>query len=710
MEQHTIYALDIGTRKIMGLVMQQQGDHLEVLDSEMIEHQTRAMMDGQIHDVDAVAGAIRKITDILEERLQIPLTAAAVAAAGRALQTSMGKAAAKRGLLHEISADEVLALEIEAVQQARIALLQEQAGQAGVTHYFCAGYSTVYYRLEDQIIQNLVGQVGGYIELEVIATFLPRVVVDSLFSALKRSGLELLSMTLEPIAALSVAIPPGLRLLNLALVDIGAGTSDIAIVKASQISAYAMVPMGGDELTETLAAQYLLDFHHAEEVKRRLALEETIEVEDILNNRYTVESQVVQGQLQPMVNEIALQIADHILKLNKKIPDAVICIGGGSLTPSLIPALADHLELPRNRVGIRTAAGFNTIRCQKPDLQGPQGVTPLGIAYHSFIFPPLPFISVTLNQANLMLWNVGQLNVGNALLSSGTSLASIYGRPGLGKTLTINGRVKSFPGQVGTTPLVKVNGSPAALDTPLKNGDIIEFVPGCNGVDARVLVSDLFDLEVGEVMVNGRKLRLKPLIKVNGLQVDPHMEIPDRARVDYQQANSLKYVLQQAGVSELQLIPVSIHFTVDDQEQKLEWLPIKTEINGRPADLDEVVPWEAEVDYTLLPTQATLLQVLEQTDASRLRVYINEQPVEIKAQGASVLLDGRPVPLTQQVVDGSAITLDQNGSGAILSDIFQVYKLNPNLKARLVLKVNGDEAGFTTPIKAEDRIEVYWEE
>ncbi|HCF51043.1 MAG TPA: hypothetical protein DER60_12230, partial [Syntrophomonas sp.] len=197
MEHQTIYALDIGTRKIVGLVMQKQEDHLQVLDSEMIEHKTRAMMDGQIHDVDAVAETIRRITRILEERLQIPLTAAAVAAAGRALKTSVGKAEAKRGLLHEISLDEVRALEIEAVQQARIALLQDQTQQSGDAQYFCAGYSVVYYRLEDQYIQNLVGQVGGFIEVEAIATFLPRVVVDSLFSALKRAGLELLSMTLE---------------------------------------------------------------------------------------------------------------------------------------------------------------------------------------------------------------------------------------------------------------------------------------------------------------------------------------------------------------------------------------------------------------------------------------------------------------------------------------------------------------------------------
>ena len=85
-----------------------------------------------------------------------------------------------------------------------------------------------------------------------------------MISSLRMAGLEAGSLTLEPIAALTVAIPPQMRLLNLALVDIGAGTSDIAVVQRETIVAYAMVPVGGDEITERLAAEYLLDFNTAE--------------------------------------------------------------------------------------------------------------------------------------------------------------------------------------------------------------------------------------------------------------------------------------------------------------------------------------------------------------------------------------------------------------------------------------------------------------
>src|SRR5690606_22252797 len=97
-----------------------------------------------------------------------------------------------------------------------------------------------------------------------IATFLPEMVVESLYTVMERAGIEVTYLTLEPIAALNVAIPSELRLLNLALADIGAGTSDIAVTKSGTVIAYDMVPIAGDEVTEAIAHNFLVDFNTAE--------------------------------------------------------------------------------------------------------------------------------------------------------------------------------------------------------------------------------------------------------------------------------------------------------------------------------------------------------------------------------------------------------------------------------------------------------------
>jgi len=150
LDKDKIFALDIGTRKIVGLVMQGDPSGYEVLDSEMIEHSTRAMMDGQIHDVQAVAATILNIKNVLEERLGMKLEAAAVAAAGRALKTARGQAEKNRTYVSEINSEEVRALEIEAVQQAQYMLAQDELGISKGSNYFCVGYSVIYYQLENQ--------------------------------------------------------------------------------------------------------------------------------------------------------------------------------------------------------------------------------------------------------------------------------------------------------------------------------------------------------------------------------------------------------------------------------------------------------------------------------------------------------------------------------------------------------------------------------
>ena len=92
-----------------------------------------------------------------------------------------------------------------------------------------------------------------------------------------------------PIAALNVTIPQEYRSLNLALVDVGAGTSDIAITHKGSVTGYAMVPLAGDEISEHIAETYLLDFNTAESVKLRLTQKKAnISFKDILGNSYNL--------------------------------------------------------------------------------------------------------------------------------------------------------------------------------------------------------------------------------------------------------------------------------------------------------------------------------------------------------------------------------------------------------------------------------------
>lgn len=207
-----IFALDIGTRSVVGIILKETDGQYQVEDIVIKEHEERAMLDGQIHDVLAVAEVIANIKKTLEER-HGPLTRVCVAAAGRSLKTEKGKAnisiKGKPLLTHE----DVTYLELAAVQQAQMALAEKSANEKS-HHYYCVGYSVTRYEIDGEEIGNLVDQQGEEASVEVIATFLPKLVIESLLAALQRAHLEMEALTLEPIAALNVLIPPTMRRLN----------------------------------------------------------------------------------------------------------------------------------------------------------------------------------------------------------------------------------------------------------------------------------------------------------------------------------------------------------------------------------------------------------------------------------------------------------------------------------------------------------------
>jgi cell division protein FtsA len=707
LDQESIFALDIGTRKIVGVVMQKKTDGYEILGSAMLEHTTRAMVDGQIHDVEAVASTIEKIKHILEERLQLELKQAAVAAAGRSLLTAVGKAARRISIMSEINQAEVSALEIEAVHFAQNHLTRAEESN----NYFCVGYSVVKYLLEGQHMASLVGQRGEEIGVEIIATFLPRVVVDSLFSALNRAGLEASNLTLEPIAALSVAIPPEMRMLNLVLVDVGAGTSDLAIVNNGSITAYAMVPCAGDEITECIASEYLLDFYTAESLKRQLSGGEELKSADILGNMLTIPVMEIIEKINPVLKDITDSIANQVLELNMKKPDAVVCVGGGSLTPGFTEELAEKLSIASRRVGLRTPAQFRQIEVGDEYLLGPQGVTPLGIAYHALSHPPAPLVKVRVNDRELALWNAGEFTVATALLSSGLNLGNIYGKPGLGKTVEINGAVKTIKGEIGQPPVIKVNGQDASLDALIRDGDQIEFHRGRSGRDAKLLVSDLLEDLSTQVMVNGQEVQVTARVTVNGQPAAGEEEIPDRAVVQFQPAGRLENILQQCGIPEHRLAESIYYCYLNEEKKELKWKPLEVKVNGQEAQMNQDLPRGAEIIYTMKHEIPMIKDFIGESGSYDIRVTVNKEVITIRKEGAAILMDGQPVTLEDRIKQGATLSMVKSRNGAILSDIFQVVNIKPSLQQqRLLIRVDGRDAGYTTPIFENSEIEITWEQ
>ncbi|MGN0480233.1 MAG: cell division protein FtsA, partial [Lachnospiraceae bacterium] len=212
MEQGYVYGLDIGTRNIVGVVGKIVHNRFKVAALVSREHATRAMLDGQIHDIYKVGDTIREVTYALEKQLGIKLTDVCIAAAGRVLKTLDVSAEYTFEEETRINQEHIYSLNLLAVEKAHV-----QLNENSKQKFYCVGNTPIRYRLNGYDINNLEGYKANSIGVDLIATFLPEEVVDGLYEAVNYAGLSVASLTLEPIAAMNIAIPENYRLLNIAL-------------------------------------------------------------------------------------------------------------------------------------------------------------------------------------------------------------------------------------------------------------------------------------------------------------------------------------------------------------------------------------------------------------------------------------------------------------------------------------------------------------
>ncbi|MCI8327340.1 MAG: dephospho-CoA kinase, partial [Lachnospiraceae bacterium] len=411
-----VFGLDIGTRNVVGTVGYKEEDEFVVVAQYIKEHETRAMLDGQIHDIGRVARTIETVKQQLEKQIDTPLTEVCIAAAGRVLKTVTTTVSYEYEEESVVSGEDVHTLDLIGIEKASDILKEENDTKF---KFYCVGYSVVKYYLDGDVITNLEGHKAEEISEDIIVTFLPEDVVDGLYSACNLAGLEVANMTLEPIAAINVAIPETFRMLNIALVDVGAGTSDISITRDGSIIAYGMIPLAGDEITEMLVQHYLIDFKTAEHIKLSSATETEIEFKDIMNISHTIQAQEVWDLMEDLIDRITTSIADKIMELNgDRSVSATFIVGGGGKVHEFTEKLADKLELPYERVALRGEEVLQEVHFEQPDIQkDPLLVTPVGICL-SYYDQKNNFIMIRFNGERMKLYDNDRLTIVDAALQA----------------------------------------------------------------------------------------------------------------------------------------------------------------------------------------------------------------------------------------------------------------------------------------------------
>lgn len=730
---NNVFGLDIGTRNVVGTVGYQTDDKEFVVTAQYVrEHETRAMLDGQIHDIGRVAKTIKEVKDELEKQTGQPLEEVCIAAAGRVLKTVTTHVEYEYAQESVVTGEDVHTLNLLGIEKA-----QEALKEVNDTSYkfYCVGYSTVKFFLNDDVFISLEGHKANKIGEDIIVTFLPEDVVDGLYAAVGQAGLSVANMTLEPIAAINVAIPENYRMLNIALVDVGAGTSDISITRDGSIIAYGMIPHAGDEMTEVIVQHFLVDFNMAESIKLQSTTSDTVTYKDIMSIEHTIPAQDVWDVAAPVVDNIAQEVSAKIRELNgDKTVSACFVVGGGGKIHGFTEKLAEDLDLPEERVALRGEEVLGDVTFEQEDIKkDPLLVTPIGICLN-YYDQRNNFIMVRFNGERIKLYDNNRLTIVDAALQAGFPNDELFPKRGTPINFTVNGVARLVRGEAGEGAVVTMNGKPASINTPLEPNSEIIIEPSTAGEAAEYKISQLdeYNHSVITFIINGRKVSCPRFVQVNGRLEPEDYSIRENDVIETRNYYTVRQIAQFMDL----VIDTDQMIFVNNEEADLDTLVYenfsvewKTDEYGvaridnnnyndtQESDSDDAsVLAEQDADNTVTRTSEQMMnQVLDELhdefakEAEASAVPENELPKndiqeEIHEEDSSentvtVIVNGEPVELSGK-------------DTYIFVDIFThiSFDLQAGKGRAIATVINGRDAQFSEELHEGDQIELYWKE
>ena len=679
-----VYSLDIGTRNVVGTVGYQVEDGFKTVAMCSMEHDSRAMLDGQIHDIGRVSKIIRSVTDQLEEQLGFKLKEVCIAAAGRVLRTVTTRVEMVFDEETVVTGEDINTLDLMGVDKAQREINEDD----GPYHFYCVGYSTMKYFLNGELFSSLEGHKASKIEEIIIVTFLPDDVVDGLYSAVERADLEVANMTLEPIAAMNVAIPVNYRMLNIALVDVGAGTSDICVTKDGSIIAYGMIPYAGDELTEVIVQAFLVDFATAEKIKKESTELKEITYEDIMGISHTIPVEEVWKLTDPVMEKITNDVGEKIMELNGGNPvAATFVVGGGGKVHGFCENLADKMNIMKERVALRGEEVMKNIQFPEGIEKDPLFVTPIGICLN-YYEQKNNFIMIHFNDEMMKLFDNGHLKIIDAAMQAGMDTAELFPRRGKEIHFMVNGTERMLKGREGESARVLMNGHEASLNTQLIPNATITIESSTVGTEGVMRIDQLEEFTSSTVTfnVNGSFVTCPKFVEVNG-SLEPADYIIQNGD-DVETRNY--YTLGQ--------LAAFMDVEVDPNYQIL--------VNNREADMNTLIYENFSIEWTLTGFG------LKDGDYVPEGIAVVEEDFEEKnIQAAREIEPPKPKLTIHVTVNGQDITMDDK-EDYIFVDVFNFIDFDiheANGRTAEVL-LNGKPCGYADPIKEGDVIRVGWKE
>ena len=366
-----IVGLDIGTTKICAIVAEARGDNLDIIG--LGTHPSRGLHKGVVIDIGATVDSIRKAIDEAElmAGCEIASVFAGIAGGHIEARNEIGMIAIKDAEVKPSHVKRVIeqaqAIAIPADREVVHVIPQEYEidGQDGISHP--------------------VGMSGVRLIAKVHIVTAAVTSAQNIIKCCNKAGLNVIDIVLQPLASSEAALAPDEKQLGVALVDIGGGTTDLAIFEAGSIKHSAVLSLGGYHLTNDAAVGLRTPFDQAERVKRRfgcaaprfLQQDELLVVPSVGGRApREVSRKTLAEFIEPRIEEILILVREEITRNGflGSIPCGIVLTGGSSALDKL-PELAEEIfELPVRRGIPRGISGL------VDRVQGPEFATGVGLA------------------------------------------------------------------------------------------------------------------------------------------------------------------------------------------------------------------------------------------------------------------------------------------------------------------------------------------
>ena len=346
MKQQTIVGIDVGTTKICVLIG-------EVTSSETVNVvgvgicPSHGLRKGIVVSSDDAAASVETAVRKAERVSGYKIVSAYVGIAGGHIASQNS-----RGVVSVTRSDRTIMREdVErAVEAARVITLPEnrQIIHAIPRNFIIDGHDGV---------RNPLGLRGYRLETDCHIVTGAATSVENLIGCVQRQGIEIDDVVLQPLASSESVLTDEEREMGVVLVDIGGGTTDIAVFQEGLVAHTAVLPVGGNHLSNDLAVGLRTPFAKAEEVKieHGHAIPDQITDEEILDittfghsERNTVARKRVAEIIEARLQEMFAMIYDNIQHAgyDTKLPAGVVLTGGCADLPGILELAHKTLNMP----------------------------------------------------------------------------------------------------------------------------------------------------------------------------------------------------------------------------------------------------------------------------------------------------------------------------------------------------------------------------